>query len=53
MKTRRMQTFWLTIDEEAIFAAACKAKGITKAGALRDMALVMLSTLGDREGMRP
>ena len=49
MKTRRMQTFWLTVDEEAIFVAACKARDITKAEALREMALTMLSTVEPHE----
>ena len=45
MKERRLQTFWLTEAEEAVFSKACKAKGISKAEALREMAVVMLSTL--------
>ncbi len=45
MKERRQQTFWLTPDEEALFAAACKAKGVTKSEALRDVVRLMLSTL--------
>lgn len=45
MKERRQQTFWLTEAEEALFAAACKAKGITKSQALRDTVLAVLSTL--------
>ena len=49
MQERRQQHFWLTQDEEAKFAAACKAKGITKAKALRDTVRAMLSTLERRD----
>ena len=45
MRERRLQTFWLTEAEEAVFSKACKKKGITKAEALREMAVVMLGTL--------
>ena len=45
MRERRLQTFWLTEAEEAVFSKACKKKGITKAEALREMAVVMLSTV--------
>ncbi len=41
----KQQTFWLTPEEEAAFAAACKAKGITKSKALRETVLAMLATL--------
>ena len=45
MRERRLQTFWLTEAEEAVFSKACKKKGITKAEALRDTVLAMLGTL--------
>ncbi len=49
MRERKQQTFWLTPAEEAAFAAACKAKGITKSEALRDTVRAMLSTLERRD----
>ena len=52
MKERKLQTFWLTQAEEVIFAKACKQKGTTKAEALRDTVLAMLSTLEPQDGVR-
>ena len=45
MAAHKQQTFWLTPEEETAFAAACKAKGITKSQALRETVLAMLATL--------
>ncbi len=44
MAAHKQQTFWLTPAEETAFAEACKAKGITKSKALRDVVLIMLGT---------
>ena len=45
MAAHKQQTFWLTPQEEATFAEACKAKGITKSKALREVVRLMLGTL--------
>ena len=45
MAAHKQQTFWLTPEEEAAFAEACKAKGTTKSKALREVVRLMLSTV--------
>ena len=52
MAAHKQQTFWLTPQEEATFAEACKAKGITKSKALREVVRLMLGTLEPQDGVR-